>query len=207
MFVLSLSRAVLSKFLYRIPRLVEDPDTSSSSCIERILPRCQWCDATFFLCLSFLFLFLFFGLIRVFCFVFGWFAVLCFFFLFAALCISCFLSLVAVSCFLFLVAIFNRLLSAINVWPSLSNNIFGGRLGNHYWHVTVTPNVPASVSIKHVEWNTCSDTWLSSYSTQGILSHLHKRSSYAWVWAVSGRTAPQHHYAYSNTCFVLPLED
>ena len=41
----------------------------------------------------------------------------------------------------FLVAIFNRLLSAINVLSSLPNNIFGGRLGNHYWHITVTPYV------------------------------------------------------------------
>ena len=103
-----------------------------------------------------------------------------FFFLFAVFCISCYLfffCLIRVFCFLFLVccvvyivfsfscllycvyrvflvAIFNRLLSAINVLSSLLNNIFGARLGNHCSHVTVTPNpnVPASVSIKHMEY-------------------------------------------------------
>ena len=146
-----------------------------------IFSRCQWWCRIFpvfiicFFCL--------FCLIRVFCFVF---ALVC--------CISCFLFLLccivyilfSFSCLLFCVylssfsvcycvyrvfffLLVNRLLSAINVLSPLSNNIFWGRLGNHYWHVTISPKRPC-VRIDH----TGSDIWLLPYSTQRILSHLHK---------------------------------
>ena len=134
-----------------------------------------------FSCLSFIyFLSIYFGLICVFCFVFGWFAVLCIVFSFSCLlhCVYLVFFLLLVYRVFFILLLFSiaccllsmychrfRIISLEGVWEII---------------ITVSPNVPASVSIKHVEWNIV----VTLFDTRNSLT---PRSSYAGISALIKR--------------------